>query len=142
MSRQTTDRMKGVFANFRRVFDALGRKVTQYDAGKELVPGITAVATHGHTPGHMSHIVSSGNSKVYIQADVTNLPIFVRNPGWHLMFDQDFKMVEATRRKVYDMLVAEKMLVQGFHYPFPSVAYVEKSGSGYREIAVPWNPTI
>jgi len=30
------------------------------------------------------------------------------------------------------------MLVQGFHYPFPSVAYVEKSGAGYREIAVPW----
>ena len=36
-------------------------------------------------------------------------------------------MAEATRRKVYDMLVAEKMMVQGFHYPFPSLAYVEKS---------------
>ena len=122
--------MKGVFAGFRRVFDALGRKVTQYEAGKELVPGITAVATHGHTPGHMSHIVSSGNGKVYIQADVTNLPMFVRNPGWHLMFDQDAKMAEATRRKVYDMLVAEKMMVQGFHYPFPALAYIEKSGNG------------
>jgi glyoxylase-like metal-dependent hydrolase (beta-lactamase superfamily II) len=142
MSRQSSPRMKGVFANFRRVFDALGRKVTQYEAGKELVPGITSVATHGHTPGHMSHIVSSGNSKVYIQADVTNLPIFVRNPGWHLMFDQDFKMAEATRRKVYDMLVAEKMMVQGFHYPFPALAHIEKNGSGYREIPVPWSPVI
>ena len=47
-------------------------------------------------------------------------------------------MAEATRRKVYDMLVAEKMMVQGFHYPFPSVAYVEKAGSGYREIPVMW----
>ena len=142
MSRQSSDRMKGVFANFRRVFDALGRKVTQYEGGKEIVPGVTAVATHGHTPGHMSHIVSSGNSKVYIQADVTNLPIFVRNPGWHLMFDQDAKMAEATRRKVYDMLVAEKMMVQGFHYPFPALAHIEKSGSGYREIPVVWNPVL
>src|SRR5262245_47263993 len=142
MSRQTTERMKSVFAGFRRVFDALGRKVTQYDAGKEIVPGITSVATFGHTPGHMSHIVSSGKSKVYIQADVTNLPIFVRNPGWHAFFDQDGKMAEATRRKVYDMLVAEKMLVQGFHYPFPSLAYIEKSGNGYREIPVPWNPVL
>jgi len=142
MSRQTSDRMKSVFAGFRRVFDALGRKVTQYEGGKEIVPGITSVATYGHTPGHMSHIVSSGKSKVYIQADVTNLPIFVRNPGWHLMFDQDAKMAEETRRKVYDMLVAEKMMVQGFHYPFPALAYIEKSGSGYREIPVPWNPTI
>jgi glyoxylase-like metal-dependent hydrolase (beta-lactamase superfamily II) len=142
MSRQSSPRMKGVFAGFRRVFDALGRKVTQYEAGKEIVPGITSVATHGHTPGHMSHIVSSGNSKVYIQADVTNLPIFVRNPGWHLMFDQDAKMAEETRRKVYDMLVAEKMMVQGFHYPFPALAHIEKGGSGYREIPVPWSPVL
>ena len=92
--------------------------------------------------GHMSHIVSSGNRKVYIQADVTNLPIFVRNPGWHLMFDQDAKMAEETRRKVYDMLVAEKMMVQGFHYPFPALAYIEKSGSGYRELPVPWSPVL
>ena len=49
---------------------------------------------------------------------------------------------EATRRKVYDMLSAEKMMVQGFHYPFPSHAYVEKSGSGYRETMVLWNPAI
>jgi glyoxylase-like metal-dependent hydrolase (beta-lactamase superfamily II) len=142
MSRQTSPRMKGVFANFRRVFDALGRKVTQYEAGKEVAPGITAVATYGHTPGHMSHVVASGNGKVFIQADVTNLPIFVRNPDWHLFFDQDFKAAEATRRKVYDMLVAERMMVQGFHYPFPALAYIEKSGTGYREIPVPWNPTI
>jgi glyoxylase-like metal-dependent hydrolase (beta-lactamase superfamily II) len=143
MSKQTTDRMKGVFAGARRVFDALGRKVTPYEADKELAPGIKSVATHGHTPGHMSHVVSSGNSAVYVQADVTNVPfLFARNPGWHLMFDQDAAAAEATRRKVYDMLAADKMMVQGFHYPFPSLAYVEKSGSGYREVPVPWSPTI
>ena len=68
--------------------------------------------------------------------------LFVTNPGWRAFFDQDPKMAEETRRKVYDMLVAEKMLLQGFHYPFPALAHVEKSGSGYREIPVPWNPTI
>jgi glyoxylase-like metal-dependent hydrolase (beta-lactamase superfamily II) len=143
MGKQTSDRMKGVFAGARGVFDALGRKVTPYEPGKELTSGITSVATYGHTPGHNSHIVSSGSSKLYVQADVTNIPaLFVRNPGWHAFFDQDAKMAEETRRKVYDMLAAEKMMVQGFHYPFPAVAYIEKSGSGYREIPVPWNPSI
>ncbi|HWP24797.1 MAG TPA: MBL fold metallo-hydrolase [Xanthobacteraceae bacterium] len=142
MNKQTSDRMKGVFGNLRRVFDALGRKVTPYEPGKEIAPGITSVATYGHTPGHNSHIVASGNSKVYVQGDVTNIPLFVRNPGWHLMFDQIPDMAEATRRKVYDMLVAEKMLVQGFHYPFPGLAYVEKTSTGYRESMVPWNPII
>jgi glyoxylase-like metal-dependent hydrolase (beta-lactamase superfamily II) len=143
MNKQTTPRMKEVFGNARRVFDALGRKVTPYEAGKEVAPGITAVATYGHTPGHTSYVVASGNSKVYVQADVTNHPaLFARNPGWHAFFDQDAAMAEETRRKVYDMLVAEKMMVQGFHYPFPALAHVEKAGNGYREIPMPWNPVI
>jgi glyoxylase-like metal-dependent hydrolase (beta-lactamase superfamily II) len=143
MSRAPAGRMQDVFSNLRRVFDALGRKVTPYEAGKEVAPGITSVATWGHTPGHTSHIVASGSSKVYIQADVTNLPyLFARNPGWHATFDQDPKMAEETRRKVYDMLAAEKMMVQGFHYPFPALAHVEKTATGYREIPVPWSPTL
>ena len=143
MSRQTTERMKGVFAGARKVFDTLKRKVTPYEPGKDVAPGIKSVATYGHTPGHMSYVVDSGGKTVYVQADVTNHPaLFARNPGWHAFFDQDPKMAEETRRKVYDMLVADKMMVQGFHYPFPSVAYVEKSGSGYREISVMWNPTL
>jgi glyoxylase-like metal-dependent hydrolase (beta-lactamase superfamily II) len=143
MSRAPAGRMQDVFKNARRVFDALGRKVTPYEWGKEVAPGIAAVGTPGHTPGHTSYVVSSGAGKVYVQADVTNLPqLFVRNPGWHAFFDQDPKMAEETRRKVYDMLAAEKMMVQGFHYPFPAVAYVEKTGSGYRETPVAWNPNL
>jgi glyoxylase-like metal-dependent hydrolase (beta-lactamase superfamily II) len=136
--------MQDLFKNNRRVFAGeVMKRLRTYEEGKEVVPGITAVGTHGHSAGHNSHIVASGASKVYVQADVTHVPfLFARNPGWHAVYDQDPVMAEATRRKVYDMLVAERMMVQGFHYPFPSVAYVEKSGSGYREIAVPWNPVI
>lgn len=143
MSRASSERMKAVFAGARNVFDAIGRKVTPYEPGKEIAPGITGVATPGHTPGHTSHIIASGNDKVYVQADVTHVPwVNARHPGWHVFYDQDPAMAEATRRKVYDMLVAEKMRVQGFHYPFPSLAYVDKLGDGYREVMVPWNPSI
>jgi hypothetical protein len=90
----------------------------------------------------MSFVIAQGNDKVFVQSDVTNIPLFVRNPGWHVMFDQDAQMAEATRRKTYDMASAERMRVQGFHYPFPALAYIEKSGNGYREVPVPWNPTI
>ena len=143
MSRAPAGRMQEVFKNLRRVFDALGRKVTPYDDGREVAPGITAVATPGHTPGHMSHIVASGADRVYVQADVTHVPwLFARHPDWHAFYDQDGKLAEETRRKVYDMLVAERMMVQGFHYAFPGLAYVEKTSGGYREIPVPWNPVI
>lgn len=143
MGKQTSERMKGVFANARRVFDTLKRKVTPYEPGKEIAPGITSVATYGHTPGHNSHVVTSGSASVYVQADVTNHPaLFARNPGWHAFFDQIPDMAETTRRKVYDMLAADKTMVQGFHYPFPAVAFVEKAGTGYREIPVAWNPSL
>jgi len=143
MSRAPAGRMQEVFQNLRRVFDALGRKVTPYESNTEVAPGITALATPGHTPGHNSHVVASGSAKVYIQADVTHVPfLFARHPDWHAFYDQDGDMAEATRRKVYDMLASERMLVQGFHYPFPGLAYVEKTATGYREIPVPWDPTI
>jgi glyoxylase-like metal-dependent hydrolase (beta-lactamase superfamily II) len=144
MSRAPKGRIEELFRNNRRIFAGeVMKRLRTYDAGKEVVPGITAVATHGHTMGHNSHVLASGSNQVYVQADVTHVPfLFVRNPAWHAFYDQDPVMAEATRRKVYDMLVAEKMLVQGFHYPFPSLAYVEKSGSGYREAPVAWNPTL
>jgi len=137
-------RIEELFRNNRRIFTGeVMKRLRTYDAGKEVAPGITAVATHGHTMGHNSHVLASGSSQIYVQADVTHVPfLFARNPGWHAFYDQDPVMAETTRRKVYDMLVAEKMLVQGFHYPFPSLAYVEKSGSGYREAPVAWNPTL
>ena len=144
MSRAPEGRIKGVFNNVRRVMQGeVLKRVRTYEMNKDVIPGVLAVPTPGHTPGHTSHVVSSGNSKVYVQADVTHAPfLFVRNPGWHPYYDQDPVAAEATRRKVYDMLAAEKMLVQGFHYPFPSHGFVEKTGTGYREIPVPWNPTI
>ena len=143
MSRQTTDRMKGVFANIRRVFDALGRKVTQY----EWRQGARAGHHRGRDPWaharpHVAHRLVGQGQGLHPGRRHQPADLFVRNPDWHLMFDQDAKMADETRRKVYDMLVAEKMLVQGFHYPFPALAHIEKSGSGYREMPVPWSPVL
>jgi glyoxylase-like metal-dependent hydrolase (beta-lactamase superfamily II) len=144
MSRASGERMVGLFKNNRNIFEAgLKKKVTPYEWNKELAPGLLAVDTVGHTPGHTSYVLSSGSSKVFIQSDVTNNPmLFASNPHWHAFFDQDGEQAEKTRRKVYDMLVADKMLVQGFHYPFPGLAHVEKDGSGYRCVPAPWNPIL
>ena len=144
MSRAPKGRMETNFKNVRRVFNAdVMARVRTYEWDKDVIPGISAIGTPGHSAGHTSFVVASGSSQVYVQADVTHVPfLFVRHPDWHAFYDQDPAMAETTRRKVYDMLVAERMMVQGFHYPFPSHAYVEKNGTGYREIPVPWNPTL
>ena len=144
MSRASTPRIEGLFKNVRRVMRGeVLKRLRTYEWDREVLPGILAIGTPGHSPGHTNHIITSGASKVYVQADLTHAPfLFVRNPGWHPFFDHDPVQAEAMRRKVYDMLVAEKMRVQGFHYPFPALAHVEKTATGYREIPVAWNPTI
>ena len=135
--------MKGYFANTRKILGDIAGKVTKYDWGKEVAPGITALATPGHTPGHTSFAVASGSSKILIQSDVTNIPeFFLRNPDWHVAFDVDPIKAAETRHKFYDMAAAEKATVVGFHFQFPSIGYVEKAGTGYRLVPVAWNPTI
>lgn len=143
VSKASNPTVEGNFKNVRRVFGALGNKVTQYQAGKEVIPGITALATPGHTPGHVSHLLSSGSQSVMVQADVSNHPaLFVRNPGWRVMFDMDGAMAEETRRKLYDRMAADRTMMQGFHFPFPAVGYVEKDGQGYRLAPAAWNPVL
>jgi glyoxylase-like metal-dependent hydrolase (beta-lactamase superfamily II) len=134
---------KSAFGTPKKVFVGLESKVTRYEAGKEVAPGITAIATPGHTPGHTSFAVASGSARVLVQSDVTNIPqLFLRNPDWHVTFDNDPVLAQQTRRKFYDMAAAEKALVLGFHFPFPSAGYVEKDGAGYRLVPIAWNPTL
>ncbi|MCK1720147.1 MBL fold metallo-hydrolase [Bradyrhizobium sp. 141] len=135
--------MKNYFANVKKTFAGLESKVTKYEWGKEVAPGITSIATPGHTPGHTSFAVASGDAKVLIQSDVTNIPeFFLRNPDWHVMFDYDAALAQETRHKFYDMAAAEKATVVGFHFTFPSVGHVQKDGAKYRLIPSAWNPTI
>ena len=135
--------MKNYFANVKKVYAGIESKVTRYDWGKEVAPGIISIATPGHTPGHTSFVVASGDSKILVQADVTNIPeFFLRNPDWHVVYDTDPDLAQATRHKFYDMAAAEKATVVGFHFTFPSVGHVEKDGNGYRLIPAAWNPVI
>jgi glyoxylase-like metal-dependent hydrolase (beta-lactamase superfamily II) len=135
MSRAPQGRMSELFHNNRRVFDALGRRVTRFVWDTEVAPGVTAVGTPGHSIGHTSFVVASGSGRVLVQGDVNNnAVVFARHPDWQGWFDQDPVEAAATRRRVYDMLVAEKMPVQAYHHPFPGLSRVEKDGAGYRVV--------
>jgi glyoxylase-like metal-dependent hydrolase (beta-lactamase superfamily II) len=108
------------------------KNLKQISADQDAVPGVRAVATPGHSPGHTSYLVSSGSSQLLVQGDVTtNAPFNLRNPGWHISFDQDPVLAEATRRKVMDRVVADKMIVTGYHWGMPGAGTIAKDGDGY-----------
>jgi len=140
---ESNQMMKNYFANVRKIYAGIESKVTRYDWGKEVVSGITSIAAPGHTPGHTAFAVASGDSKILIQSDVTNIPeFFLRNPDWHVAYDVEPAAAQETRHKFYDMAAAEKALVVGFHFTFPSIGHVEKDGAKYRLVPIAWNPVI
>src|SRR5262245_14870829 len=144
MSRAPKGRMEGLFKNNRRVFSGeILKRLKEYEWGKEVAPGITSVATPGHSMGHTSFVVASGSARMFVFSDVTNRPeLFIRNPRWHAFFDQIPDLAEKSRIKTVDMLVADKMLVQTFHAPFPGHGHMEKDGQSYRFIPEPWSPSL
>jgi len=143
MSKAPNDMMKGYFANTRKVLSDIADKVTKYDWGKEVAPGITALDANGHTPGHTAFAIASGSARILVQSDITNIPeLFLRNPDWHVAFDIDPNQAAAMRHKFYDLAAAEKTLIAGFHFAFPSLGHVEKDGAGYRLVPIAWNAVL
>ena len=125
---------EGNRANVRRIQSTFPswKNIKQYSDGAEVTPGVRAVATPGHTVGHMSFQVASGGQQLFIQGDVTGIhQLFVRNPGMHSMFDTDGPKAEATRRAFFDRVIAEKAMIAGYHFGFPNVGTLSKDGDGY-----------
>ncbi len=131
---------RGVFMNSRRVFGSIADKVTRYDWGKEIAPGITTIGTPGHTPGHTSFTVASGNQSLLVLSDVSNNPyLFVRYPEWQIAFDMDGALAVEGRKKILDRAAADKMQVAGYHFPFPATGHIVKTGTGFHYENASWN---
>lgn len=133
---------RGGFAAAQRIFSQEGPNtltLRPYDDGEELAPGIVAVAAYGHAPGHMAFRVHSGDAQLLLLSDAAHLPfLFVRNPGWSVMFDMDRAMAVETRVRLLDMAAADRMMVAGYHWGFPNVGHVRRDGEGFAFERLPW----
>jgi glyoxylase-like metal-dependent hydrolase (beta-lactamase superfamily II) len=108
-------------------------KMTFLKEEGEVVPGIRAVKAFGHTPGMFAYHIESEGRRLLITADTVNhFVMSLMKPEWHVRFDMDKDAGVATRKRILDMLAAERIPFSGYHMPFPAIGYVEKSGDGYR----------
>ncbi len=135
------DGIKPTFGNVQRVFGPVAKDVTPYAWGKEVMPGITAIDAHGHTPGHTVFAIASGAGKLMVMSDTTNNPlIFARHPEWSAIFDQDGPQARVARRRMLDIAATEKMQVAFYHAPFPATGHIAKEGEGYTLVPTMWRP--
>lgn len=107
------------------------------DDGEEVVPGLTARAAFGHTPGMMIFEVESNGARLFLTADtLSQFVVSFQRPDWHVRFDMDKEAAVETRRRVLSMLAAERVPFTGYHLPFPALGYVQEEGEGYRFVPV------
>ena len=134
--------MRGAFNNVRRVFSPF-KDVTRFTWDKEVAPGVTTVRADGHSPGHTTFLITSGNGRMMYVADITNKPaLFARNPEWQVMFDMDAPKAVETRKRILDMTSTDKIRTAFYHGPFPSVGQIARDGAGYRLDLLPWQDAL
>ena len=112
-------------------------RIVFYKDGQEVIPGVQAMHTPGHTVGHTSFVVNSGGKSLFVVGDLMHHVILVANPRMEVAFDTDPKQGIETRIKVMDMLAAQRMPALVYHMPWPGVGHFAKQGDGFRYVAEP-----
>ena len=119
-----------------RNLKAIEDKMSYFKDGEEILPGVQARGTPGHTPGHMAFEVRSGSESVMIVGDsIANHHVAFERPAWGSGADQDRDLGAKTRAMLLDQLAAEKMRIIGYHMPHPGIGFAEKKDGGFRFVA-------
>ena len=131
---KATPEMKGFFqgaqSSLNPYVEAGKFKPLKDDA--DLVPGIKAVAAHGHTPGHNTYVIESKGQKLVLWGDLMHVAAvqFVQ-PQVTISFDTDSKTAAVERKKAYADAAKGRYLVGSAHLPFPGLGRIRAEGSGY-----------
>jgi glyoxylase-like metal-dependent hydrolase (beta-lactamase superfamily II) len=98
----------------------------------EAMSGLSAVALPGHTPGHTGWLIASGKESLLIWGDLVHLAsVQVARPDTGLVFDVDPQQACATRRRAFDRIAADKLMVAGAHMDFPGFGTIVRKGAGF-----------
>ena len=100
--------------------------------GQEVVSGITAMHTPGHTVGHHVYAIHSGNQVVVNTGDLAHHHILLlRQPLWEFAFDTDPKQSAQSRKRMLDRLATDRQAILSYHFPWPGIGHVAKEGEGF-----------
>jgi len=98
----------------------------------ELVPGVRALGTAGHTPGHTVYVVESKGEKLVLWGDLMHVAsVQFPDPTVTIGFDSDAKAARAQRARIFADAADKAYMVGGAHLPFPGLGHLRKDGAGY-----------
>ena len=138
-------------APMRPLFDMARRAVAPYAAagrlkrfgpGDVIAPGVQALQTPGHTPGHTSFLFDTGSpQRLLVWGDVLHYHA-VQFARPQAAFEADTDRAQAVRSRL-DMLrrSADKdWWVAGAHLPFPGLGHVRREGRAFAWVPTEYGP--
>ena len=116
-------------------------KFKAFDGNTDLLPGIKAIVTAGHTPGHSVYVVESKGQKLMLWGDLMHVAaVQFDNPSVTIKFDTDSKTAAVQRKKAYAEAAKQGYLVAAAHLSFPGIGHVSVNGKGYTWLPVNYTP--
>ena len=110
--------------------------------GQEVVPGVSAIHTPGHTLGHHVYAVTSGRQTVVNTGDLAHhYVLLLRRPMWEFAFDTDPKQSAQTRSRMLDRFSNDRTAILSYHFPWPGLGNVTREGEGFAWHPAPMNVT-
>lgn len=108
--------------------------VNLFSFGDEVIPGVRAMDTSGHTPGHVSYLVESEGEKLIVAGDIMHFPeIQLPVPDVAVKYDVDPVKAVQSRKFILDYAAWKNIPVAGMHITPPGIIRVKKSGEGYEK---------
>lgn len=128
------DHFSGAYYNLLPYHDSL----IFIEDGKEVVPGITAIAATGHSPGHHLYAIHSRGQTLIDIGDLSHQQILLlKRPHWEFQFDYDSSKAAETQIRHFDRIVQERHAILAYHFPFPGLGHLRKDRDGYTWVATP-----
>lgn len=135
--------LKDFVVGTRRQLLPVRDRITPVEDGREVVPGVTALASPGHTVGHTSYVLSSGRDTLLLAGDVVHHHVLsLQRPRLPFVFDTDADLAIRSRLRLLDMAVAQRLPVLAYHFPFPGIGHVAKAGEGYTWVPSPMRTVL
>ena len=107
-------------------------KFKPFDGDTELVPGVRAHASRGHTPGHSTYIIESKGQKLELWGDLMHVAaVQFADPSVTIQFDTNQKAAAVQRKRAFADAAKGGYLVAAAHLSFPGIGRLRPEGKGY-----------
>jgi glyoxylase-like metal-dependent hydrolase (beta-lactamase superfamily II) len=124
------------FRGAQRDLGAIKDRVVMLKPGDDIVTGLRAIDTAGHTPGHLSLEMAGGEGLIISADAATNEIASFRQPKARFGYDTLPELAIENRARLIERAASDHIKLLGYHWTYPGVGYAERSGNGYRYVGV------